>query len=254
MKKYFSMFLCVALGVLLVASMVTAGTTPGSGIKQTRHDLSTTGGGASFGDTAEQAGLNRICIYCHAPHNTLKITDAAGIKYLPLWNHDVTVQVYQVYNPGPDIPNNVPHQFNGAGSIGQPGGVSRLCLSCHDGTVATNAYGQYASSSKGAADKFITSGTPWLIGGNGDLSNHHPIGFPYAAASVDDEIRIPSTPLTGTKGGVALTINDLLWGGKIECSSCHDVHNTKNNGEKFLWVSDNNSNLCLQCHAKDLQP
>jgi len=36
----------------------------------------------------------------------------------------------------------------------------------------------------------------------------------------------------------------------VECGSCHDVHNTKNDGAKLLWVEDTGSALCLSCHAK----
>jgi predicted CXXCH cytochrome family protein len=46
------------------------------------------------------------------------------------------------------------------------------------------------------------------------------------------------------------TIGDLLWAGQMECTTCHDVHNTKNEGEKFLWASDENSDLCMTCHLK----
>ena len=35
----------------------------------------------------------------------------------------------------------------------------------------------------------------------------------------------------------------------VECVSCHDPHNT-NNFEHLLKVSNNGSQLCLQCHPK----
>jgi predicted CXXCH cytochrome family protein len=237
--------------MLFVASMAMAAPgdgLPGNGIKLTAHDLSSnTAWGPTFGDTTEQAGLDRICIYCHAPHNTLKLADAAGINYLPLWNHNVTVQTYAMYSPGTDLPSDPNHQSKAAELlVGQnrPGGVSRLCLSCHDATVATNAYGQYGASSKGAGNKFVTGA--FIIGGNGDLSNHHPIGFDYDIAQAsDDEIAPKVTQMGNVK------VQDLLWANKMECTTCHDVHNTKNQGEKFLWISDANSNFCLTCHLKN---
>jgi predicted CXXCH cytochrome family protein len=97
------------------------------------------------------------------------------------------------------------------------------------------------------------SGSILIGGGTGDLQNHHPIGFDYGeVAAVDTEIKDPTSELLGGTGSNpnGLTINDLLWGGKVECSSCHDVHNTKNTGMKFVWVEDTQSNLCLSCHAK----
>ncbi|MFZ5049387.1 hypothetical protein ACOY49_26805, partial [Klebsiella pneumoniae] len=59
------------------------------------------------------------CIFCHAPHNVQP-------NILPLWDHGLSSQSYvtytsSTYNAGPGTP--------GAGS-------SKLCLSCHDGTVA----------------------------------------------------------------------------------------------------------------------
>ena len=42
--------------------------------------------------------LNRICVWCHAPHHTLKPLEMAGdVDYLPLWNHRTTTMVYQTY-------------------------------------------------------------------------------------------------------------------------------------------------------------
>jgi len=38
----------------------------------------------------------------------------------------------------------------------------------------------------------------------------------------------------------------------MECGTCHAVHNKGNTGESLLWRSDQNSELCLTCHAKGL--
>ncbi len=74
MKKHISILLIIA-GILLVsASMVMAGANPGTGIKSTSHDLSSaTGRGAAWdAGTAADPTLDRICIYCHAPHHTIQ--------------------------------------------------------------------------------------------------------------------------------------------------------------------------------------
>jgi predicted CXXCH cytochrome family protein len=270
MKKYLITLLVVALGILVVASVAMAGINPGTGIKQTSHDLSTATGRGALWDAgvAADPALDRICIYCHAPHHTLKVGDAQTneVDYFPLWNHDLSTQAapvgagYTPYTntlPGPAvIPNSVQHQLNAdltqGTPPGQPGGVSKLCLSCHDGSVAISSYGNFnggISSSKHTGSVFAT-GTRIGIGVGGDLSNHHPIGFDYVAVMLaDDEIRDPSLPLLGLNP-FGLTVNDLLWMNKVECTSCHDVHNTKNSGLKFLWVEDTNSNLCFSCHLK----
>ena len=59
-----------------------------------------------------------------------------------------------------------------------------------------------------------------------------------------------SRTLSRTTNGANKTIKDALYGGWMTCATCHDVHNTKNSGEKFLWVSDRQSNMCLSCHLK----
>ena len=125
--------------------------------------------------------------------------------------------------------------------------MSKLCLSCHDGSVAVGAYGYAPSSSIGTTN--VKASDRILIGDLGNLQDHHPIGFDYGAVqAVDDEIKDPTSVLLGNNPDL-LSINDL-WGGKMECSSCHDVHNTKNTGMKFLWVEDTSSNLCFSCHDK----
>jgi predicted CXXCH cytochrome family protein len=222
--------------------------------------LSSLGAAAAFGDTADQAGLNRICVYCHAPHNTIKPDVAGGTwTYMPLWNHGKTTHAgsFKMYSNGSDIPGSTSHQSQAMLLANQPGSVSLLCLSCHDGSISTNMYG--SGSSIGLNNRSMTSSTRALIGLGGDLSNHHPIGFDYTQVQtpVDDEIRATTDAgfLTdgadGTKTGGPKTIGDLLWNNNVECVSCHDVHNTKNGGSKLTWVNDKQSKLCLTCHNKD---
>ena len=132
----------------------------------------------------------------------------------------------------------------------EPGGVSLLCLSCHDGSVAVNSYGNtfqpVASRSSGGG--FISPS--YIIGKDNYLGNHHPIGFNYdAVEAVDTEIRsADATSFTATD-----IIRDHLYGAsssEMECPSCHSVHNTGNTGLSLLWRSNQNSELCLTCHNK----
>jgi predicted CXXCH cytochrome family protein len=257
MKKSVMLVLCILMGMPLITSAAFATNLAGAGlgIKNTEHDLSSVTGGGSYGDAAEKAstdGGNRICIYCHAPHHTIKAAEADGIAYIPLWNHAVTVQDYVMYSNGTELPGDLSHQSQAmvllAGKT-KPGSVSRLCLSCHDGTVSTNSYGFSPAPARSVgAGGVDVKGTQYLIGGNGDLANHHPIGFNYQAVQSNDN-EIHAT--TATVGATGKTIADLLWNGNMECTSCHDVHNTKNKGERFLWTSDQASAFCLTCHNKD---
>ena len=170
-------------------------------------------------------GSGETCITCHTPHNA-----DMGVADAPLWNHEVTASTFTAYDtPTMDA------------TAGQPSGTSKLCLSCHDGTVAVDNYG-------GA-----TGGTDLITGNKNlgtDLSGDHPVSFLYdaALATSDGELHDP----TNTNSGLGSTItSDLLVGNKVECSSCHDVHNTVAvNGTKLLVKSNNASALCFTCHAK----
>jgi predicted CXXCH cytochrome family protein len=273
MKRLANGWLAVALGLFVAAaaSAYTGSYTPGAGINNTPHDLPNTTTGMGYQAANPTDPLNRICIFCHAPHNTYRLHSANGgpgagvgsgpeapmaYDYLPLWNHALTQNlVYQMYQNGPGAPqvgdkaSQAIEQFNALGTV-SPNGTSLLCLSCHDGSVAVNVYGNAdqpaTSRSNGAA--FIGAG--YIIGKDAYLGNHHPISFDYDQAWVaDGEIRDPGAfNMTATT-----TVRDHLYGAgntKLECGSCHSVHNTGNGGESLLWRTDAGSGLCLACHAK----
>jgi hypothetical protein len=77
-----------------------------------KHNLSISSPGDVHATTESD-----ICIFCHTPHN------ATGDG--PLWNHQMSSAAYQPYTSS-----------TLKATVGQPTGASRLCLSCHDGTVA----------------------------------------------------------------------------------------------------------------------
>jgi len=203
-----------AAGLLLGAGLAPAGTITGSA-----HDF-----------TAQGWALGQICVPCHTPHKAnTTVADA------PLWNHALSTAVYTLYT-SPTL--------NAA--LAQPSGVSKLCLSCHDGTVAVNSFGG-------------TTGTTFIGAGDKigpDLRGEHPIGFTYdaALATADASLKNPVTTSvtigagTTTKTGtIAAT---MLFGNKLECASCHDVHNTFTNGGKLLKVASAGSAICIACHSK----
>ena len=112
-----------------------------------------------------------ICVVCHTPHSTKGSTSGG-----PIWHHDETRTIFTVYySPS----------FEGSGTIGQPSASSKLCLSCHDGTVAVDSFGGVSGN------WFIDDGN--LIGT--DLRDDHPISFRYdnALASMDRGLFDPHT-------------------------------------------------------------
>lgn len=179
-----------------------------------------------------------ICIACHTPHNAdTTVSDA------PLWNHEVTTTVFTMYNSA---------TLDGAVDA-QPTGSSKLCLSCHDGTVAIDSFGGATGSN------FVTG--PARVGANGNLNDDHPISinFDTALSVTDPGLHDPSvktaeigTGGTRTRSG---TLNQvMLIGGKVQCASCHDVHNTftvpGGPGSPLLKITKAGSALCLTCHNK----
>ncbi|MFT7512409.1 MAG: putative CXXCH cytochrome family protein, partial [Candidatus Omnitrophota bacterium] len=168
---------------------------------------------------------DQICLPCHTPHGAdTSVTDS------PLWNHANSTANYRLYSSA-----------TLDASPGQPTGRSALCLSCHDGTVALDSFGGNTGS------EFVGPTEDYFIGT--DLSDDHPVSFTFntALATTDGTLHDPATAVTALGG----TINaDLLFGGQLECASCHDVHNSQNNGDGLLLINNTGSALCLTCHDK----
>jgi len=253
----------VGVLALLLASSAGAfsGTyTPGTGINGTVHDLGTSHDGMNYTNPADD--LNRICIFCHAPHNTYRLSTAPGgagpqadpaFDYLPLWNHTLQANIaYTMYENGPGAPQQGEKASQAILNGMSPGSTSLLCLSCHDGSVAVNSYGNGAQ-----IETSVSSGTTqivpsYVIGQDKYLGNHHPIGFNYDdVAAGDTEIRDADAAMLTP----ATFVRDHLYGAgntNMECGTCHSVHNKGNDGETLLWRSDENSELCLTCHDKGI--
>ncbi len=204
MKKLFF------IGVLLSIAFIGFGQT----IVGSAHDFS----GETWNPTGE------ICIVCHTPHHAdVSVTNA------PMWNHDVSTATYTLYSSS----------TLDATDLGQPDANSKLCLSCHDGTVAVDNFGGATGGTE-----FVSGDI--LIGTN--LSGHHPISFTYdaALATADGGLFDPTTTSSGLGGTID---GDMLFANKLECGSCHDVHN--GSGVANLLVKSNASSaLCLTCHNK----
>jgi len=202
--------------LLFIAAFATVGF--GQNIVGSAHDFSA--------DAWNSSG--EICIACHTPHNASTTVNTA------LWNHDETVATFTLYSSS----------TLDATDVGQPTGVSKLCLSCHDGTVALDSYGGATGTTfMGTVNSDATFGI--------DLSNDHPIGFTYdvALAAADDGLFNPTTTASGLGAEID---DDMLFGAtndQMECSSCHDVHDAENN-VSLLRKVNSASALCLTCHNK----
>lgn len=244
----------------------------GTGIVGSSHDLSNVGNkpGSQASSMFTNGGDNqmRICVYCHHPHNALAAIGNLGsrdgatvgvLEHSPLWNRNLSTTAFAGYDNGSMMGassvngTDKRHALNAhdAGGGTHVGGVSLLCMSCHDGVVAMNTYSQTTGSALNAGDgggSAIVS----TAGFRGNMNNHHPMGFNYDnVQAVDQEIAASTVVMVP---GTGITIGDLLYGptGTLECVTCHDVHNVGNQAgaERFLWRTNDRSNFCLTCHLK----
>jgi len=80
------------------------------------------------------------------------------------------------------------------------------------------------------------------------LEDDHPVSFVYntALSMQDDGLKDPAMESTALGNTIEI---DLLYGGRVECASCHDVHDTAGIS-KLLRFSNDESALCLTCHDK----
>lgn len=225
----FSLLLVTGAAILLSSSTVSANGL-GAGIVGSPHDFS------SLVDNPWNT-REEICRTCHVPHDHGRTIYPVGL----LWNHEVTTQTF------------TPYTMVDGTTTGQPDGISKLCLGCHDGTVAIDEWdGRNGVGVPGTT--FLTGGYVVPGAGNGgSLARTHPLSVVYSYDAADaDGLNDPNTTVMGTSGFVA----SVLETGRVQCSTCHDVHdNEAVAGTHLLRVAQKAtqgqaSGLCLACHNK----
>ena len=180
-------------------------------VARTTHNLSAAGPGP-----VKSSRGTEVCVFCHTPHN--------ANPSRALWNQRLPGTTYRLYSSS-----------TLKATLNQPTGSSRLCLSCHDGTVAL-----------GLLRVPPAAGAPGLssLTGRGslgtDLSDDHPVSFVYDArlALARGELLPPaslpkSLPLDQTQ--------------QLQCTTCHDPHD--NTLGQFLRMSNRTSAMCTVCHT-----
>ena len=206
-----------AIAALLCLAAALAG--PGAGAKTsivyTKHNLSLSGPGQIKALTED-----RICVFCHTPHNANPRT--------PLWNKNIEGINYTMYTPYLSSTLLSPPPAAG------PTGSTRLCLSCHDGTIALGEVLQPSQRIAMSIPGGIPSSSPSYLGTA--LDKHHPVSFSYYSALPNPEL-VPAPP------------PELLFygNGVMQCTTCHDAHDDAN--KKFLRVDNARSGLCTMCHV-----
>jgi predicted CXXCH cytochrome family protein len=183
-------------------------------IVDSRHNLSVAGRGIKATDETH------VCIFCHTPHTA---NPAA-----PHWNRPSSGAIYTPYNSS-----------TAKASFGQPTGSSKLCLSCHDGTVALGMIISKAPIEFAGGMRKMPRGRANL---ETDLSDDHPISFVYdtALTAVNGELNDPGTLDSAVR---------MDAGGMMQCTTCHDPHD--DSFGQFLVKDNASSALCMECHNKN---
>ena len=234
------LLLAAALAPLFAAGVARAS------IIGTAHDFS----GKGWAD-------NEICKPCHTPHNAT----ASGVSGR-LWNHTLSSATYTLHGASAAGQGTRLDATRQGGQADMDMG-SRLCLSCHDGTVALDSFGgKTGSVMMGTEEPVANLGT--------DLSNDHPVGvaavykeeyapspghFPYkpiadakAAGLKFAALGSTNTRTVTSRAGVANTVipNEV-----VSCVTCHNPHeNAEGMTSMLLRIDNQGSALCLTCHDK----
>lgn len=196
--------------LLFLAIFLTGSVIP-QGVVGSKHDFSSRAWNT-------QAAL---CGVCHVPHNGPP--ENAGVSLL--WNPTLSLATYDLYTSG-----------TLKGSITQPRASSKLCLGCHDGTVAINM--------SWGGDEYVTGRAK--VGT--DLRDSHPISVKWQHQT-----------LSGGNSSICMNCHFTsivvtpFYDGYVECASCHEPHNKAplNPGGAFMLRLDNTgSQLCFICHDK----
>ena len=213
-----SMFSLAALAAGILATLASG--RADAELQSTAHDFSSV------------APDGQGCPACHAPH-AAKTTELA-------WNNTLSRASFgwsdaSQTSGGTRLPTNI-RTWSGS---------TKVCLSCHDGSVDTRSF----ASAKPTAH---------LVSLGHDLKGSHPVAIPYPYNGTKNTYNgITTGEGTLKSGWVPAPAGVKLYSDPagsapnnrgLECASCHDPHGSPYG--KFLRVSNIRGALCLQCHVK----
>jgi hypothetical protein len=225
------------------------------------HDFGPGGAAGQLTGLAGKGQSKGVCDYCHRPH--IKNDGVAA----PLWARKLyTGAPFPVYS-------SVSLEAGDTTGVGGTGHIypintsdnySAFCLSCHDGSafLASTAWGD-----NGKPYTFGLTDSAWdaRIGGlttspftfqdargnSGELNltHTHPVNFDYDyVASKDQQIYAKAAAGYVFMDPAGYSVG-RLFGGRMQCSSCHNPHFKSGIGLQGPSV-DNGGALCVACHKK----
>jgi hypothetical protein len=278
LRNRFAMAL-VSLTMLLGQNVVQAGVADKvSDVRATKHNLSAVADGTATRTgtvpvrTIKASTETQVCVFCHTPHGA-----TTGVA--PLWNRQLSNATYTASSgtyTSTSMEANATELANG------PGGSSKLCLSCHDGTMAIDKVNVLNGASNPPTKMIVgsTSGTNVTMpAGSGattgftrnlgtNMGNDHPISFTYNStlATNDGELRGPDGTVVGNRvRGASPKVKMPLENDQVQCATCHDPHmyDKIDPKAKFLRMNrlqaeqpvggafnQTNDIICLACHNK----
>ncbi len=243
--------LLVALVLAMAATLVSA-QAPGTGIRGTAHDFSSSGGGVG------------LCTFCHTPHR--------GIGTRLLWNHTLSTATYTWQDIEETIGGTRLPTIDQSWT-----GPTKFCLSCHDGSVAIGDVNWWLARKPPVLNPERHDTGPFNVGATGgilgNMSGNHPVAVPYPYQQqrntyngvttgehviVDEFVADPTTVnkirLFNNQSGNLVVAGALRGKTGIECSSCHDPHNGSTVEDVYFIRGRLRGNslpyICLKCHAK----
>lgn len=204
-----------AFCILGLAIVLSAAASAQDRVAGTVHNLAASGPGQIRAQSEAQ-----VCIFCHASHTR------AGSR--ALWNRELPSTSYQIYQSS---------TFDARPN--QPMGTSKLCLSCHDGTIALGSVLSRSERIRMTGAERVPAGLRNL---GMDLSDDHPVSFVYSSsvAAADMQLRSPAALPEHIK---------LDSQGRMQCTACHDPHD--NQYGDFLVADNKFGALCTTCHELD---
>ena len=172
------------------------------------------------------------CHNCHVPHKAGTEDDPEASWGVPLWSTAQSADGLPTFNLYSS------QTFDALNTdIGQPDGASKLCLGCHDGSYYV--FGFLGDDAVFDVDSLTTT---------------HPVSFTYDGALVtatNGGLKATSE-LSGLGGTIAEDLLDIK--GKMQCTSCHDVH-TSGIGDYLLRYDietpeEGDAFMCRKCHNR----
>jgi hypothetical protein len=228
-----AMVLCLGLAGIASATIVNS-----------LHDFSNNAANPSKTNDGLGTSTGQVCVFCHHPHRGADGTNGAGDALL--WNmNSVSAASFDVYNGVATFDAN-----SSSAAVTSSAPQSFLCMTCHDGAIAVGSLVQKPrDGTKTTADWWLDAAANGAADLGATLADDHPVNFTYADAVAGGGIQ---TNVANTVTG-ASTNEYPLFGGTMQCATCHDVHagttTVDSSGIQFMRGDTAASEICVDCHT-----